>query len=61
MNLHLLLPWKPAPVDYKMLATNLPMFNQTFGDLERHIAFRKLELTGSSSAVTVGVCPLSLS
>jgi len=54
MNLQLFLPWRPAPVDYKMLATNLPMFNQSFGDLERHLAFRKLEVIGSSSAVTVG-------
>ncbi|KAH9061340.1 hypothetical protein EDB87DRAFT_415247 [Lactarius vividus] len=52
MDLQLLLPWTPAPINFKMFATHLPMFNQSFGDL-RHVAFRKFEITGSNSAVTV--------
>ncbi|KAI9442161.1 hypothetical protein H4582DRAFT_1258825 [Lactarius indigo] len=52
MDLQLLLPWTPAPINFKTFATQLPMFNQSFGDL-RHVAFRKFELTGSNSAVTV--------
>ncbi|KAF8274459.1 hypothetical protein EI94DRAFT_1713487 [Lactarius quietus] len=54
MNLQLLLPWGPAPVDFKIFATHLPMFNQSFGDLEPYVAFRKFELADSNSAVTVG-------
>jgi hypothetical protein len=54
MNLQLLLPWTPAPIDFNMFATHLPMFNQSFGDLGPHVAFRKFEIAGSDSAVTVG-------
>jgi hypothetical protein len=53
MNLQLFLPWRPAHVDLNMFATHLPMFNQSFGDLGPHIAFRKFEVAGSDSAVTV--------
>jgi hypothetical protein len=53
MNLQLLLPWRPAPLDLKMFATHLPMFNQSFGDLGPHVAFRKFEVAGSNSAVTI--------
>ena len=59
IDLQLLLPWRSAPVDYKLFATHLPMFNQSFGDLEPHVAFRKFELAGSNSAVTIDVCTLS--
>ena len=59
MNLQLLLPRTLAPIDFKMFVTHLPMFNQSFGNLGPHVAFRKLELAGSDSAVTVGVRPLS--
>jgi hypothetical protein len=54
MNLELLLPWTPAPIDFEIFATHLPMFNQSFGDLGPSVAFRKFELAGSDSAVTVG-------
>jgi hypothetical protein len=59
MNLQLLLPWRPAPLDLKMFATHLPMFNQSFGDLGPHVAFRKFEVAGSNSAVTIDVRALS--
>jgi hypothetical protein len=59
MNLELLLPWTPAPIDFEIFATHLPMFNQSFGDLGPSVAFRKFELAGSDSAVTVGVRTLS--
>ncbi|KAH8990568.1 hypothetical protein EDB92DRAFT_1816748 [Lactarius akahatsu] len=52
MDLQLLLPWTPAPINFKMFATHLPMFSQSFGDL-RHVAFRRFELAGSNSTVTV--------
>lgn len=59
MTLQLLLPWRPAPVDLNVFATHLPMFNQSFGDLGPYIAFRKFEVAGSNSAVTVDVRTLS--
>ncbi|KAH9040689.1 hypothetical protein EDB85DRAFT_1886789 [Lactarius pseudohatsudake] len=52
MDLQLLLPWTPAPINFKMFATHLPMFSQSFGDL-RHVAFRRFELAGSNSTVAV--------
>ncbi|KAH9002028.1 hypothetical protein EDB86DRAFT_2827477 [Lactarius hatsudake] len=52
MDLQLLLPWTPAPINFEMFATHLPMFSQSFGDL-RHVAFRRFELAGSNSTVTV--------
>ncbi|KAH9176391.1 hypothetical protein EDB89DRAFT_1846479 [Lactarius sanguifluus] len=52
MDLQLLLPWTPAPINFETFATHLPMFSQSFGDL-RHVAFRRFELAGSNSAVTV--------
>lgn len=54
MNLQLLLPWTPAPIDFKTFATRLPMFNQSFGDLRPHVAFRQFKLVGSNSTVAVG-------
>ncbi|KAI9463576.1 hypothetical protein BJY52DRAFT_921658 [Lactarius psammicola] len=53
MNLQLLLPWTPAPINFNMFVTHLPMFNQSFGDLGPHVAFRNFELSGSNSAITV--------